>query len=154
MKKGVVAVGGTFDRLHDGHRTLLLEAFRLRERVVVGLTSDRFVKVAGKAGVTSYDERHRHLMQFLTSNGLAKRGTIVKIEEPFGPTTEDQAISCIVVTKETYGTAIEANRLRASKGMAPMKIRVIDMVLAKDKFPISSTRIRDGELDEHGNKIN
>lgn len=78
----------------------------------------------------------------------------MKIEDRFGPTTEDQAISSIVVTKETYGTAVEANQLRVARGTKPMKIRVVDMVLAKDKLPISSSRIRGGEIDEHGNQAN
>jgi pantetheine-phosphate adenylyltransferase len=154
MKKGVAAVGGTFDRLHDGHRALILEAFRLGERVVVGLTSDLFVKTAGKTGVAPYKERRRSLSHFLTSSGLAERATVMKIEDRFGPTTEDQAISSIVVTKETYGTAVEANQLRVARGTKPMKIRVVDMVLAKDKLPISSSRIRGGEIDEHGNQAN
>jgi pantetheine-phosphate adenylyltransferase len=121
--------------------------------VVVGLTSDWFVKAAGKVGVTPYKERRRGLMQFLTSSHLAERATIVKIEDRFDPITEEQAITCVVVTKENHGVAIEANRLRVAKGMASMKIRVVEMVLAKDKLPISSSRIRSGECDEHGNPV-
>ncbi len=151
MREGVVAVGGTFDSLHDGHKALILEAFRLGERVVVGLTSDAYVKKVGKVGAARYGERRRGLMNYLESNGLADRAAVVKIGDRFGPTTEDAEISCIVVTEETRGTALEANRLRAKKGMNPMKIRIIDMVLAKDNGLISSSRIRRGEVDEHGN---
>lgn len=151
MKKGVAAVGGTFDLLHDGHRALLLEAFSIGDSVVVGLTSDRFVRASGKTGVITYKGRRDRLLNFLTSQGLANRVKIVKIEDRFGPTAEDGAISRIIVTAETRGTAEEANRLRVTKGMLPMKIHIVDMVLAKDGLPISSSRIRRGELDEHGN---
>lgn len=153
MKKEVAAVGGTFDRLHDGHKALLLQAFRVGERVVVGLTSDRFVRASGKTGVAPYDERHHHLLHFLKSRNLADRATIVKIEDRFGPTIDDRAISSIVVTAETHRTAMEANQLRAAKGITPMKIHTVDMILAEDKLPISSSRIRGGELDGHGNKM-
>jgi pantetheine-phosphate adenylyltransferase len=151
MKKGVVVVGGTFDRLHDGHRNLILEAFRLGNRVIIGLTSNKFVKASGKVNVAPYNERHRRLMNFLALKNLTNRATIVKLEDRFGPIIENQAITHIVVTNDTRDTAIDANRLRASKGIKPMQICLVDMVLAKDLRPISSSRIRAGEVDEHGN---
>lgn len=153
MKKGVAAVGGTFDLLHDGHRALLLEAFRIEDRVIVGLTSDPFARASGKTRVATYRERRDRLLKFLASQGLAKRARIVKIEDRFGPTAGDHAISSIVVTAETRGTAEEANRLRAAKGIGPMRIHVIDKVIAEDGLPISASRIRSGELDEHGNLL-
>src|SRR3972149_2078166 len=40
-----VVLGGTFDVLHDGHEALLGAAFTLKpERVVIGLTTDRFAR--------------------------------------------------------------------------------------------------------------
>ena len=39
-----VAVGGTFDQLHRGHRALLGKAFEVGDKVVIGLTSDAFVE--------------------------------------------------------------------------------------------------------------
>jgi cytidyltransferase-like protein len=153
MREGVAAVGGTFDRLHDGHKALILEAFRLGERVVIGITSDAYVKKAGKVGVAPYGERRRGLLSFLESNDLSDRATLVKISDRFGPTAEDAEISCIVVTKETRETASKANRIRLKKGMNPMKTHIIDMVMARDNSPISSSRIRKGELDVHGNPL-
>ena len=45
----VVTVGGTFDVLHKGHWFLLEEAFNVAERVLIGLTTDRFVIRMGKS---------------------------------------------------------------------------------------------------------
>jgi cytidyltransferase-like protein len=47
----VVTVGGTFDVLHKGHWFLLEEAFNVAERVLIGLTTDRFVARMGKSWV-------------------------------------------------------------------------------------------------------
>lgn len=153
MREEVVAVGGTFDRLHDGHRALIVEAFRLGHRVIIGITSDSYVKKSGKSGVAGYGERRKGVLSFLKSSGLVDRSVLVKINDRFGPIVDDASITCIVATEETRDTAVEANMLRARKGIAPMKIHTICMVLAKDNLPISSSRIRKGELDEHGNPL-
>ena len=61
-----VAVGGTFDQLHKGHRALLRKSFEVGEKVVIGLTSDSFVARMGKPHITaSYEERRRELEAFL-----------------------------------------------------------------------------------------
>ena len=38
-----VAIGGTFDRLHLGHKTLLRRAFELGKKVLIGLTTQDMV---------------------------------------------------------------------------------------------------------------
>ncbi len=153
MREGATAVGGTFDRLHDGHKALLHEAFRRGKKVIVGLTSDSYVQKEGKVGVAPYARRRRELLSFLEAEGLVGRAKIVEITDRFGPILEDAGITDIVVTGETCETALEANRLREKKGMAPMKIHMVEMVLAKDKCPISSSRIRQGELDRQGKQV-
>ena len=37
-----VATGGTFDILHEGHYALLSRSFQLGERVIIGITSDKY----------------------------------------------------------------------------------------------------------------
>ena len=39
-----VAIAGTFDRLHKGHRFFISEAFKLGDKVIIGLTSDKYVE--------------------------------------------------------------------------------------------------------------
>ena len=61
-KFSLVAMGGTFDIIHRGHLTLLANAFEISNKVIIGLTSDEFVKKKGKKPVHKYDERLRNLL--------------------------------------------------------------------------------------------
>ena len=68
-----VAVGGTFDELHRGHKALLSKAFEIGEKVVIGLSSDEFVSKMGKPHKTAtYAERLKELQTYLEKTGLAK----------------------------------------------------------------------------------
>jgi pantetheine-phosphate adenylyltransferase len=145
MKK--VAVGGTFEILHKGHEALLKKAFGLGE-VTVGLTSDRFAEKMRKRKVEEFSERKRKLEEFIFKK-FKKKAKIVKIEDIFGPTLNED-FDFLVVSPETFKNAIKINRVREKLGKKPIKIVKVKMFLAEDGKPISSTRIKNGEIDENG----
>lgn len=146
-----VAVGGTFDELHRGHRVLLLKAFEIGERVLIGLCSDEFVKKLGKPHATaSYGERLEELRNFLDNLGVADRAEVIPLNNPFGPTVTDRCIEAVVVSDETKFTASQINEQRERKGLNPLEIVTINMVPSEDCSPISTTRIRRGEIDREG----
>ena len=147
----VVAVGGTFDLVHKGHRKLLDTAFQLGETVMIGVTSDRFVKKLHKPHkVDSYEIREKELKKLLNRRSWLGRSTIVSIENPYGPTTKEKNIDALVVSQRTKPTAELINRLRHRKGLRPLHIVPITLVQAEDSRPISTTRIRRGRIDREG----
>jgi pantetheine-phosphate adenylyltransferase len=146
-----VAVGGTFDELHRGHRVLLLKAFDLGEHVLVGLSSDELVGKLGKPHVTaSYEERLRELKAFLEKLGLSERAEIVELTDPYGSSVKDPEIEALFVSEETAPVAVKINERRGKAGMPLLEIVVISMVLSQNCSPISTTRIRRGEIDREG----
>jgi len=146
-----VAVGGTFDELHKGHKTLLLKAFEIGNRVLIGLCTDEFVKRMGKPHVTaSYGERLNELEAFLKEHGLLDRAEIIPLNDPYGNTLTDKCIEALVVSEETERTAIKINQKRNEVGLPPLEIVTISMVPAENAKPISTTRIRQGEIDREG----
>lgn len=149
----IIAIGGTFDYLHKGHKKLILTAFEKGDVVIIGVTSDEFLKKINKPHDMNLEQRISHLRDFLKERGLIERAKIIILEDYYGPIIEDPSIEAIVVSEETLPRAEEANRIRRNLGMKEMKIYVIDYVLAKDGNPISSTRIRNKEIDEEGNLI-
>lgn len=152
MKFKKVAVGGTFDYLHDGHVAILSKAFEVGERVLVGICSDEMQHLLLKdsAGVLPLESRKLALEDFLRLRGWVKRAEVVVISDPFGPALEDPEIEAIVVSPDTRRRAMELNELRRSKGLKPLKVVEIPFVLAENGRPISSLRIRYGEIDPHG----
>lgn len=146
-----VAVGGTFDQLHKGHRALLEKSFEVGEKVIIGLTSDSFVARMGKPHITaSYEERRRELEAFLLQQGIAERAEIVPLNDSYGLTLSSQGFDALVVSKETLKIAHLINRKRQEAGSPPIQILIVDMVQAENEQPISTTRIRSGEIDRNG----
>ncbi len=150
----VVAVGGTFDEFHKGHRALLLKAFEVGERVLIGLCSDRLVESLSKPHITApYEQRLEELKKFLRERKLLNRAEIMPLKDPFGVTLSKGCLDALVVSRETEPMAIKINEERKRRGLMPLHIVVIDMVPSENHSPISTTRIRRGEIDREGHLL-
>ena len=149
-----VAVGGTFDEFHKGHRALLKKAFEVGNCVLIGLCADDFVKKLRKPHkIAPYEKRLEELKSFLRKRGVLERVEIVPLNNPYGVTVSRNSLDAIVVSRETEPRAHQINEKRRSKGRLPLKIVVIEMILAEDYFPISSTRIWLMEIDHEGHLL-
>lgn len=140
-------MGGTFEMLHKGHKAFLKKAFELG-KVSIGLTSDMMARERKKREVKNFKLRKKQLKEFIFKEFLEKP-EIVKIEDKFGFAIE-RDFDFIVVSPETYKTAVEINKERQKRNKKPIKIVKIEFVLAEDGKPISSTRILKGEINKEG----
>ncbi|GBE18767.1 phosphopantetheine adenylyltransferase [archaeon BMS3Abin16] len=145
MKMCHTVLGGTFDRFHLGHERLIERAVEIGDFVTIGITSDRF---SGK-DVEPFETRQKAVERYLKSRGCEKY-RIVVLNDPFGPTLTDHSMDRLIVSEETYLRALELNRLRTSKGLKELEIIRMPMVGAEDGRPISSSRIRQGEINRTG----
>lgn len=149
-----VAIGGTFDRLHKGHKTLLRRAFELGRNVVIGLTTQDMVRHKPDwESISSYEDRETELRHWLDSQGYAGRYLIESLADPYGPAVTMRELDLIVVSEDTLARAKEINQLRRKKGFPLLHIAVVTMVEAEDHISISSTRIRAGLIDREGRLI-
>jgi cytidyltransferase-like protein len=150
-KLSTVLVGGTFDEFHKGHRKLIMTAFEAGERVMIGLSSDDLARELRKNHeIASYEQRLRELRGFLRKQGVLDRAKIVPLDTPYGITLSTTIADALVVSKETERVGIDINKKRRASGLQLLELVVIDMVPAEDCVPISSTRIRHGEIDREG----
>lgn len=153
MKKYTkVCLGGTFDRIHIGHERLLKIAFEVGEEVIIGLTSDTKAK-RGRVNekLSSFKNRYTNLENFL-SKQFDINFSIVELNDDWGPGALDEDLDAIIVSEETEKVASELNKKRALKGLNPLDIVTVSLILDKKGEKISSTRIRNSQIDREGNK--
>ena len=145
-------MGGTFDRIHIGHEKLLKIAFEVGEEVIIGLTSDTKAKKGrGNEKLSSFKNRYTNLETFLIKK-FDNNFSIVKLNDDWGPGALDEDLDAIIVSEETEKVASELNKKRALEGLNPLDIVTVSLILDKKGEKISSTRIRNSEIDRDGNK--
>ena len=78
---------------------------------------------------------------------------IIPLNDAFGATTTDKTIDALVVSEETEKIALQINKKRTRLGFPPLEIIIVSMVPAENYKPISTTRIRKGEIDREGHLL-
>ena len=147
----LVAMGGTFDVVHIGHMALLDKAFSISSKVIIGLSSDQLAEKRGKNLTNDYPKRLSLLKSVIEKNFPNSSYEISKLENDFGPAVIEGSVKALVVSEETGDKGIRLNELRAERNLSPVRIVVVPMVLAKDGKAISTTRIKNSEIDGSGN---
>ena len=152
-KFSLIAMGGTFDIIHHGHMTLLSTAFDISEKVIIGLTSDEFVQKKGKNPIHKYDERLKNLTSIIFKKFPNSYFEISQLNNDFGPAVFEKEVQALVVSDETKNQGNILNKLRTERNLSPVEIIVVPMTLAKDGKRISTTRIKNSEIDSDGNLL-
>jgi pantetheine-phosphate adenylyltransferase len=149
-----VFVAGTFDGLHTGHDAILTAGCEAGDEITIGLTSDVFVRNFKKnIPVAPFEERKKTLEQWLAGHGYGDKAIVVSIDDPYEPAASLTDLDVLVVTSENKSRGEEINRIRKQKGLAPLGLLVVPLVPAEDSKPVSSTRVRGGEIDTTGRLI-
>lgn len=147
-----VTVAGTFDHFHDGHRYLIDQALAIGEHVSIGVTDDKMTSEKKYIeSVEPYKRRIKTVQNYLKDQSVTKQVTVFLLTDTTGIAVTDSTLDGIVVTQETRLNAERINELRKKRGLEELVVHEMPLQLAADGKPISSTRIRAGEIDRAGN---
>lgn len=146
-----IIYAGTFDHLHIGHKKLLDMAFEIAEHVSLGITSDEMVKnkILSKT-IEKLEVRSKKLEEYLKERKYKKRARVFVLEDIYGPSIGKFSADALLVTKDTLKNGKKVNSERQKSGFPPLELIVAPFVLADDEKPITSERIRLGEIDRYG----
>ena len=146
-------MGGTFDIIHIGHLSLIEKAASISEKVIIGLTSDSLATKNGKNLRNNFETRLNNLKKTLTEKFSDSLFEIARLDDDFGPAVIKGEVDALVVSEETSKKGDILNSKRNDLGLSYVEIIIVPMKLASDGERISSTRIRNAEIDDSGNVI-
>lgn len=149
-------VGGTFDCLHDGHKALLATAFQNADFVTVGVMADEQANEARERDVRPYIDRKADVEEVCATfaNIFDTLYRVVSVDDGVQMAIDAEADVMVVSPEEkTQERATEINRARVLNGDSPLQLLIAPTVTGVHGEKISSTRIRNGEIDEHGNPL-
>lgn len=149
-----VVLGGTFDHFHKGHEALLVKAFEVGKKIVIGIAEEELYKNKFLSEtIESFAVRKKSVSEFLKKKGWLSRAKIISFSHFTGGADKEKNIEAIIVSRETYQNSLKINELRKKNRLPELKIIIISDVLAEDGQMISSERIRTGEIDKQGKKF-
>jgi pantetheine-phosphate adenylyltransferase len=147
-----VVCGGTFDLLHAGHKSFILDVLSYSKKITLGITSDVYIKsFKNYLGVVSFEIRKNAVEDFLKSINAKEKVKITEINSAYEPYLETSTdYQAIIVTGQTKEAAIEINKKRKQNGISELEVVLSPMKKSDDGKIISSTRIRNGEINREG----
>lgn len=146
-----VALAGTFDHLHRGHRLLIDKAFEEGETVSLGFTTGPMLqnKILPSL-ILPLELRQSEMRSYLASKNYTSRAILHTLTDIFGPALSDETFDAVVVTEESLYNARRVNTARAEKGFKPLDFIEVTLVRGNDGEVIRSSRIRAGEISRDG----
>lgn len=143
-----VVLGGTFDRLHLGHKILLGEGCLFaEENLTVGVTTGEMnLKKSLPELIQLTTVRIDSVVQFIETVKPQIGHSVVPITDMFGPTITDPDLQCIVVSDETKKGGEIVNQERQKKGYSELDVYVIDLVQDQCHGQFEETKISSSSL--------
>ena len=141
-------LGGTFDRLHHGHKDLLRAGLEAASHLEVHVTTDSMA-LAKDHRIQSMEDRIAAVEAALRS--VRETGwSLHMLDDAFGPAPTHTTADALVVSPETRTGGEAINRKRGESGLAPLTLIEVPHRRNAAGTILSSTAIRNGSMDVTG----
>ncbi|CAO1613491.1 unnamed protein product [Parajaminaea phylloscopi] len=130
----VVALGGTFDHLHVGHKILLsIAALVARRRIIIGVTGDSMLaKKSNPDLLESTQERiaavDSFIARFRRTLGGPLQQHVVELQDVCGPAGTENDLQAMILTEETVSGGDMIDKTRQERNLPPLERLVIGLV--------------------------
>jgi cytidyltransferase-like protein len=141
-------IGGTFDRFHAGHKKLIDNALEKCKKIEIWIVSDEIARKNNPLTM-KWENRKKDIVSNLGKDVINKIKFGI-LENQFGPAPKHPDATAIICTAETVDMCVEINKMRRETRLDELEIIEVEHENAWDGFPISSTRIRNGEINRQG----
>ena len=141
-------VGGTFEFFHIGHQKLIDSCLSNCDILEIWVLSDKIARQKDSR-ISSWKERCELIKQEL-SHEQYSRITFHELLDDFGIAISHEKADKIFCTTETLSTCQLINKKRIENGLIPLSIIIVQHALSEDGEIISSSRIRNGEINRDG----
>ena len=162
------SVGGTFDRMHAGHRLLLATASAVTQTRTETTDSSPVLYIGVTGDVLLTNKRHRDLIEPYDTRANAAKLFVEKtrprsspVEVRCGPLDDGPPLAAtvgdmkaLVVSAETLGGGETLQAMRKERGFEPLKLVSVGLVKGRvgkgrgDDGKVSSTSLRADDADE------
>ena len=148
MKKA--CLGGTFDHLHAGHKTLLDQAIQLclkrKLMLFIGLSTDQLLSKKQHANyIESFDTRQNNLNHYIKSKAEHLAFTIAANHTAEGPLLTDPDIQVLICSNEpaVLMRCRQIQAARAKKGLPDLELHTVACLPSRSSDQkLSSSQIR------------
>jgi pantetheine-phosphate adenylyltransferase len=139
----VVCLGGTFDRLHPGHRVLLSAAAILSTKsLVIGINRQTSRKVHSDL-LESFPVRCARVIELLYEVNPNLSILVEPLDDVAGPAGVLPKIDLLILSEETVKGGEMVNEIRAARGLQPVHYAAIPTITRSGGERLSSTFLRE-----------
>ncbi len=149
LKYKSIGLGGTFDRLHAGHKLFLDLAAFYGANIQIGLIGDEYLAHQLKElnqMIFNYGKRSQFLINYLKRRN--RPCSLIKIDS-IGQDKKyarDSDLNAIIVSQETFPGAVNINAARLQINKKHLAIIIVPFVISEDGERLSSTLLRRNNL--------
>ena len=145
-----VCFGGTFDRMHNGHKLLISAAVLLcQKELIIGVTRKTSQKAHSDL-IQPFHQRASNCIDFIFKLNQNLICRIEVLDDVAGPAGTIDSIDLLVVSQESIKGGEMVAQIREERHLKPIECAVVPLVTRMTGSRLSSSHLRELLSSNHG----